>query len=1017
MGVLENVSAGTQPQRKKGILFGDKRSLNLESSDDLTSLSPLNEESVLKTVEARYQVGAFYSWAGVPLIALNPFKDVEELYDGKIMTKYKGVSPTEIKELPPHIFAVGQKAFCEIKRDLETRNQSIVVSGESGAGKTWTTRSLMRFITDVADARIEETTNVSRIEQRILDSNPVLEAFGNAQTTRNKNSSRFGKYIQLQFDRSQRIIGATVSTYLLEKTRVVHQAQGEGRFHIFDQITSSKHQEATLKNKESSFVALQRTKQALENIGIDNHLQSEIFKVLNGVLHLCDIEFFYPFSNMNEICTVTDDHDEAIARVCELLGTESEWLKQCLSLRRITAGSTREEFMKKCSPSECAERRDCMAKIIYSRLFDWIVDFINSSIKAPEELKHSFIGLLDIYGFENFNFNSLEQLCINYANEKLQQHFVNHFMKRQQEEYQKEGIDWSFQDFVDNRPCLDLIEGRTSVFSLMNEECRLKRELDTKSFSTRLEASLAQFRHFTCPRFRSENEEFTIHHFADSVSYQVEGLVKKNKDFIPPEVVELLQKSTNTLMQELFRFQENQDKGDGKFEDGVMTTKESSRHRQSTVTVVRKFKVSLDSLMSTLRSTNVHYIRCIKPNADCLPQVFDRKQVMAQLNACGVVETIKISAATYPIRISHHEFLKRYSPLLKLSNPTTRSHLSHPLSSPKKADASPRCPTVERLKRRCRRRHRSSYDHTRHICRSILEIAETDIDESKENTQGKFLKGVKLGRSKVFIQEDTMERLEAVRNRCLIKSVVVIQTCWRRHQKRLTRRRVNAAVKIQSVWRGWKAIKNFKKTLKAIKVIQNHARKCLMLKRLNEHKRLLTVDNYNLEKDFINETILERNSVLTENTGILLRHLSVSPLFPSGEVIKRHALPSLVSSTSGSWFNPFKTNCDEFSQNNFFWLYNKELSFNLTRNTISPLAVLISNFSQGKIPPQACTVDKQLSSKQMVNTSSAIISRRNIEKVPVTFHCRGTPLPHASTRPLKGALTNTGLAGISDMLD
>lgn len=278
-----------------------------------------------------------------------------------------------------------------------------------------------------------------------------------------------------------------------------------------------------------------------------------------------------------------------------------------------------------------------------------------------------------------------------------------------------------------------------------------------------------------------------------------------------------------------------------------------------------------------------------------------------------------------------------------------------------------------------------------------------------------------------------MERLEANRNRCLIKSVVVIQTCWRRHQKRLTRRRVNAAVKIQSgkslpfyvprriypwswlnnenvsvcinlhqshnyaylhltlvvslvvslfykqsdrnyflfsVWRGWKAIKNFKKTLKAIKVIQNHARKCLMLKRLNEHKRLLTVDNYNLEKDFINETILERNSVLTENTGILLRHLSVSPLFPS-----------LVSSTSGSWFNPFNTNCDEFSQNSFFLLYNKELSSNLTRNTISPLAVLISNFSQGKIRPQACTVDKQLSSKQMVNTSSAIISRRNIEKV------------------------------------
>jgi len=287
MGVLENSSVTSKTHNKKGISFEEfyhkkhakEERLDLQNTDDLTSLSPLNEETVLKVIEDRFQAGTFYSWAGVPLIAINPFQNVDELYDEKMVQKYKRGSQLEIKEYPPHIFAVGQKAFCDLKRNLDTRNQSIIVSGESGAGKTWTTRRLMRFITDVADTRTEEATNLNRIEQRILDSNPILEAFGNASTVRNENSSRFGKYIQLQFDRSQKIVGATINTYLLEKTRVVHQAQGERRFHIFDQITSEEHQEATLKNEESSFVALYKTRQALKNIGIDKQLQCEIFKV------------------------------------------------------------------------------------------------------------------------------------------------------------------------------------------------------------------------------------------------------------------------------------------------------------------------------------------------------------------------------------------------------------------------------------------------------------------------------------------------------------------------------------------------------------------------------------------------------------------------------------------------------------------------------------------------------------------------------------------------------------------
>jgi len=593
-------------------------------------------------------------------------------------------------------------------------------------------------------------------------------------------------------------------------------------------------------------------------------------------------------------------------------------------------------------------------------------------------------------------------------------------MKRQQEEYQKEGIDWSFQEFVDNRPCLELIEGRMSVFSLMNEECRLKRELDAKSFSTRLEMSLGQCSHFSCPRFKTESHEFAIHHFAESVSYQVEGLVKKNKDFVPPEVVELLQSSRNPLIQELFQTKRNQEnKEAGSQEGGDLSTKNSGKHRQSTVTVVHKFKISLDTLMSTLRSTNVHYIRCIKPNASCQPGMFDRKQVLAQLNACGVVETIRISAAGYPIRLSHHEFLKRYSLALKHLDPVTRSHLPPPEArSSKKTDASPQCSTVERLKRRARRRHRSSYNHTRHICRSILEVVQLHSEESKENSQANESKGVKVGRTKIFLQEEAMERLEQARNKCLVKSVLAIQNCWRRHKRRLARKKMMAAVLIQSVWRGWRAKKNFQRTLEATKVIQHHVRRYLTLKRLEE-QRLVKLDGCNLAtEEFNNETITEEDSVLTENTRKPLQTFPIPRPFTLDEATTQQVPSCFVSRTVGSWFDSLEMNAEEFTpQDCFSALGNKQVTFTLTRGNISPLALLMCNFNIAKTHTQVLTADNRSLTMKKVNRGSAIISRRDVEKVPVAFHCKGTPLPHANTRPRRGTTVNTGLAGISEMVD
>ncbi|XP_027042559.1 unconventional myosin-XIX-like [Pocillopora damicornis] len=873
MKVLENLTANKPAERKKDGSFEEsfhkrnkEENLAFQSIiDDLTSLSPLNEKTVLQVIEARFQTGKFYSWAGVPLIAVNPFQNVADLYDSATVEKYKRIGPSEIKECPPHIFAIGQKVYCDLRRDMETKNQSVIVSGESGAGKTWTTRKLMHFITDLTNSRKDEIAKVNRIEQRILDSNPILEAFGNAKTVRNENSSRFGKYIQLQFDRNQKIVGATINTYLLEKTRVVHQAKGERKFHIFDQMTSAEcHlQDSSLRNDESASAALEATKQALENVGIDHQLQCEIFKILSGILKLCDVHFADGnTTTTSEICYVQDNK---VSEVCDLLGTEAQSLEQCLCSRRITTGSTGEQFMKPCSTSECVERRDCIAKLVYSRLFDWIVNFINISIRAPPDSKHSFIGLLDIYGFENFHLNSLEQLCINYANEKLQQHFVYHFMKRQQEEYQKEGIDWTFQEFVDNRPCLDLIEGRTSVFSLMNEECRLKRELDTNSFSTRLKTALAQNTHFTCPRFKSENHEFSIHHFAESVSYQVEGLVKKNKDFVPPEVIELLQSSTNSLIQELFQARDLIPDRAGEQENGQFPFKESSKHRQSTITVVHKFKDSLNRLMSTLRSTNVHYIRCIKPNSNCQPGVFDRNQ-----------------------------------------------------------------------------------------------------------------------------------RLEQVRNRCLTKSVLIIQKCWRRHKRRLERRRVTAAVLIQSAWKGWRAKINFRRIQESTKVIQRYARRYFEAKRLKKECRSV-----------LNST----GDMSTKEALALKERISVSPLSPSFSLLEttsRHfgLTSSLASRAMLSWF-------DEFTpQNHRLSPCKSQMIMNSSRSHVSPLGLLMG-FGRENLHTRIQT--SKHCATQSVNKSSTIISRRDIEKVPVAFHCKGTPLAYANTRPHPGNTTNTGLASISEM--
>uniref|UniRef100_A0AAX7T0M1 Myosin motor domain-containing protein n=1 Tax=Astatotilapia calliptera TaxID=8154 RepID=A0AAX7T0M1_ASTCA len=558
----------------------------------------------------------FYTHAGCTLVALNPFQPIPDLYSLDVMKEYHYAhQPQEFK---PHIFIVAEEAYRNVRGQLEPVNQSLVVSGESGAGKTWTSRCLMKYYATVASVSVVKSQDtVERIERRVLDSNPVMEAFGNACTLRNNNSSRFGKYIQLQLDRCQLLVGASVQTYLLEKTRVACQTANERNFHIFYQMMKGATDEQRKEWKMShdqSFVWLPNSEKTIEGwcpffMCIKQH-------ILAGILQLGNVSFS---SSADESQPCHLDAKSKGTGYCFLLCVPAEELQTCLRVRTLKAG--KQSVLKPCSQAECSVRRDCLAKVIYAQLFEWLVTFINNSICADKSTWCNFIGVLDVYGFECFQTNNLEQLCINYANEKLQQHFVAHYLRAQQivfpaalmsEEYVSEGLQWSFVKYQDNQSCLDLLEGSPiSVFSLLNEESRLNRASDAKTFRVRLEKELCDNANISWDKF-SKVPHFTVAHYAGKVGYQIEGMAEKNKDPVPPELISLLQKSNNQLLHQIFKDNETESqikKGPGK------------------TTVVSKFKNSLETLMKILHFTTPHYTRCIKPNPECKPLTFKKEEV------------------------------------------------------------------------------------------------------------------------------------------------------------------------------------------------------------------------------------------------------------------------------------------------------------------------------------------------------------------------------------------------------
>jgi len=745
--------------------------------DDMTKLSYLHEPGVLQNLATRYELNEIYTYTGNILIAVNPFRRLPHLYDTHMMEQYKGAT---FGELSPHVFAVADAAYRAMIN--EGKSNSILVSGESGAGKTETTKMLMRYLAYMG-GRV--ATEGRTVEQQVLESNPVLEAFGNAKTVRNNNSSRFGKFVELQFDKTGRISGAAVRTYLLERSRVCQVSDPERNYHCFYLLCAAPPEDIKrykLGNPRSFHYLNQtncyeldgvsdaeeylNTRKAMDIVGISPEEQDSIFRVVAAILHLGNINF----TKGKEVDSSMPKDDKSrshLEMAAELLMCNVQGLEDALCKRAMV---TREEtIIKSLDPDAATTNRDALAKTIYSRMFDWLVDKINNSIGQDPDSKN-LIGVLDIYGFESFKANSFEQFCINFTNEKLQQHFNQHVFKMEQEEYTKEEINWSYIEFVDNQDVLDLIEKKPGgIIALLDEACMFPKSTH-ETFAQKLYQTFNNHKRFSKPKL--SRTDFTIVHYAGDVMYQADLFLDKNKDYVVAEHQELLNASKCPFVASLF----------------PPLPEESSKSSKFS-SIGTRFKQQLQSLMETLSSTEPHYIRCVKPNNVLKPSIFENQNVIQQLRCGGVLEAIRISCAGYPTRRTFDEFLDRFG-----------------LLGPEVLEG--------------------NYDE-KTACEKLLEK--------------KGLKGFQIGKTKVFLRAGQMAELDARRAEVLSNAAKVIQRQIRTYiaRKEFVALR-QAAIHLQTLWRGKLARKIYeqiKREAAAIKIQKNvrryHARKTYTQLRLS----------------------------------------------------------------------------------------------------------------------------------------------------------------------------------------
>ncbi|CCE65834.1 hypothetical protein TPHA_0N00540 [Tetrapisispora phaffii CBS 4417] len=888
----------------------------LESTEDLTSLSYLNEPAVLHAIKQRYSQLNIYTYSGIVLIATNPFDRVDQLYSQEMIQAYAG---KRRGELEPHLFAIAEEAYRLMKNDKQ--NQTIVVSGESGAGKTVSAKYIMRYFASVEEEHsamnddIKHQIGMSETEERILATNPIMEAFGNAKTTRNDNSSRFGKYLEILFDDETSIIGARMRTYLLERSRLVYQPKTERNYHIFYQMLGGLSQETKKSfslTDASDFFYLNQggdttiqgiddaeeykiTVDALTLVGITPDIQQELFKILASLLHIGNIEVK---KTRTDASLSSDEPSLQIA--CNLLGIDAFNFAKWITKKQITTRS--EKIISNLNYAQAVVAKDSVAKFIYSALFDWLVENINEVLCNPnvtDKIK-SFIGVLDIYGFEHFEKNSFEQFCINYANEKLQQEFNQHVFKLEQEEYVKEEIEWSFIEFNDNQPCIDLIENKLGILSLLDEESRLPAGSD-ESWTQKLYQTLDKpptDKVFSKPRFGQT--KFVVSHYALDVSYDVEGFIEKNRDTVSDGHLEVLKATKNeTLLKILQSLDKNAEKVEEAKKD-QKPAKVAGRAVQKKPTLGSMFKLSLIELMATINSTNVHYIRCIKPNNEKEAWKFDNLMVLSQLRACGVLETIRISCAGFPSRWTFNEFILRYYILIspnewstifqqdtteeniidlckKILAVTVKDTAKYQIGNTKIFFKAGMLAYLEKL--RSEKMHQSSVLiqkklRAKYYRKQYLEIKHS-IYLFHSYAKGHATRNAveREFQSEAAIKVQTLYRGHTVRSHVngIISSIVRIQSKLRQQllQKELyAKRELSAAVSIQSKIRTFKPRSSYVTTRRDTVVVQSLVRRKMAQRKLKELKKEAKSVNHLQEVSYkLENKVVE----LTENLAMKVR--------------------------------------------------------------------------------------------------------------------------------------------------
>lgn len=757
-------------------------------------LDPITEENLVGNLKTRFNSNQIYTYIGGVVVSVNPYQPLP-IYTPDYIFHYTG---RNLYELKPHIYALADDAYRSM-RD-KNKDQCVIISGESGAGKTESSKVIMQYIAAVSGKGVE----VDKVKNMLLHCNPVLEGFGNARTNRNDNSSRFGKYMDMQFNYEGDPIGGVITDYLLEKSRVVHQAQGERNFHIFYQLLRGA-DDALLqslkltRNTADYFYLSQSGVDRVETIddkadwsevvegcriiGLDDGEREDICQLLAAILHLGNLQFegFHTPQGINASKLLSSP---ALTATCSVLGCQAAQLETVLTQRVLSTAL--ERVVKPLTVSDAQSARDALSKAIYSRLFTWLVTRINECIEVKnKKAKRRTIGVLDIYGFEIFQDNSFEQFIINYCNEKLQQVFIELTLKQEQEEYVREGIEWTHIDFFNNAVICELIEGKNGLLAVLDDACLRPGQIDDPALlhtynQTRAICNHPHYESRTQKKFLSDTSmsqtSFRLRHYAGNVTYRIDGFLDKNRDLLFQDLAQFMYTCKHSLTKTLFK------------EGRVLGSGPATQKRPPTLAF--QFKASVGDLMKNMLAKNPHYIRCIKPNDAKRKSHFDDSLVLHQVRYLGLMENVRVRRAGYAFRMEYERFLERYKMLSKLTWPKYRG--------------SPR-------------------DGAKHI------LEDLEIDRSEYS----------WGRSKVFIRNPkTLFLLEDKRRAATILLAVKIQSMFRGWVQRTRFKKMRKAqITLSSNYRGFVARRQYRKQRAAQIVVASYVRMWLERRKFKAHQR------------------------------------------------------------------------------------------------------------------------------------------------------------------------------------